>query len=157
MDEKRYVELIEGVVRGTIAPKAAAIELDKIVQESNDKAYGRDFERIHFKYIDHTDERELASDASTWQTCLWYSIGRASSVIPANHGGQELLIQFLEELVCLPKHTIAYFTLSDVEMFEELWTLNGEDGYRLFPECLTVVHSEFFHQAKRRRVPRHIC
>lgn len=140
--EKRFVEIIEGVARGTIRPPAAAREMDDIVRDSNYDAYGRDFERINFGYVDNTPGLELTSDAGTWQTCLWYSIGRACTSIPANHQGQELLIQLLEELTFLPKHEVAYFTINDVEKKEELWTLSRKDGYRMFPECLTIIHSK---------------
>jgi hypothetical protein len=108
-EEKLVNEALESLVNGTLTSKDAAQKIDSVIV---------------------TDLRSGKSNSHPlgWEHYLWDSIGRSAMVVPADHAGQDRLVQFLQDIQNLPKTTIP-FAANGAEHEKIFWTLNASNGY----------------------------
>jgi hypothetical protein len=102
-------EALESLVNGEISPTDAARKVDSII-------------------ITDLARADSESHALGWEQHLWDTIGRSAMVIPAEHPGQEKLIEFLQDIQKLPRTTMSY-SVAGVQHEKVFWSLTASNHY----------------------------
>jgi hypothetical protein len=115
-DEKLVNETLEALVNDNVSAEDAARKIDSAIIA--------DLKRVE------TDSRPLG-----WQHSLWDSIGRSAMVVPADHSGQDRLVEFLRAIQQLPPTTISYCE-NGIDHEKVFWSLRAANGYSGFAQWL---------------------
>ncbi|THU77461.1 hypothetical protein K435DRAFT_846183 [Dendrothele bispora CBS 962.96] len=123
--EKNIASTLQDLVNGTITPDFAAHAIDSVIISECQEAY---------KSYTNSTQEHLANGTieepspSGWSKYLWDCMGRSAMVVPADHPGQVLLVQMLQQLQCMPPHT-APELYGDKIIAKTLWVLTARNGY----------------------------
>ncbi|UNI19641.1 hypothetical protein JDV02_005816 [Purpureocillium takamizusanense] len=106
--------------------------LQDLVNGATDSASGaRDIDKVVVDECRQTDNPR----PSGWQRYLWDCLGKAAMAVPADHPGQDRLVELLRELQRLPRHEVPE-KVGDELFHKELWVLAPENKYDGFEQQL---------------------
>ncbi|KAI0167470.1 hypothetical protein BJ166DRAFT_495767 [Pestalotiopsis sp. NC0098] len=141
-NEKKLTTALDDLVHDELDAASAARLIDDIITKDCQKAlaaYNSISEELK------KNDTVAGPVPQGWQQYLYDCLATAAMKIPADHSGQERLVDLLEELGRLPRHTVPVLYFEPERIAEkELWVLTRENNYDGFGQLMWERHEGTF-------------
>ncbi|KAI1658878.1 hypothetical protein F4813DRAFT_355000 [Daldinia decipiens] len=146
--KKRIVATLQDLVNDTESPGSAAKIIHGVIIDDCRDAY------TSYNSVSNLTAEQIESSTvrtpkpGGWMEYLWDCLGRAAMRVPADHKGQDRLVDLLQELQQLPKSPVPEFVAG--EMRETLlWNITKETRYEGLTQWLWDLDQGNFNGAPR--------
>lgn len=137
-NERKLTTALDDLIHDELDAASAARAIDDIITKDCQKALAA--------YNSASEEQKkndtVAGPAPQgWQQYLYDCLATAAMETPADHSGQDRLVDLLEELGRLPRHTVPALYFEPERIAEkELWVLTRENNYDGFGQWMWERH-----------------
>lgn len=137
-NEKKLTATLDDLVHDELDAASAARVIDDIITKDCQKALA-----AYNSISEELKKNDTVAGPAPqgWQQYLYDCLATAAMKIPADHSGQERLVDLVEELGRLPRHTVPAVYFEPERIAEkELWVLTRENNYDGFGQWMWERH-----------------
>lgn len=122
--------LMQRLIDGDVEAAAAAREIDAlIVNDGQQERAGQCKSTRNNQDSPENDGNGNIATPSGWVPHLWRMVGKVAIAVPHHHAGQNRLVRFVQELLCLPSRIVSFISLYSETIDYNFWedSRNGEE------------------------------